>query len=295
MEIWLKCCEGIWPRYHHFTAGGKWSGSFLCPYSGFFPRTFSHLIAQWLQGGVICICQTLCCSSSEVLFNKNAGLLTRHLSIPYAFCPPCDSYRAQYKHRYGSFNCNTHGRCNECCGSRHEIAASAHRQVTCQWTCKYHHGFHVSRRGSVQTISTYNIPYSRYKGAQLLWGFFSLTQLRKTCFSSLALELGGGISDKNKAKVWADDYVDLSLLLSVTPSADHYSTSFNSSPPNLGHSLLSSLVSLWKRSQILINGYQQVSPWKNKWTLCRNHNGTGTCCCTFLYFFIPEIPENRIR
>jgi len=59
----------------------------------------------------------------------------------------------------------------------------------------------------------------------------------KLVFSSFALELGGGVSDKIKAKVWADEYVDLGTLLSVTPSPDRYSISINTSTPSQGAQL----------------------------------------------------------
>ena len=59
----------------------------------------------------------------------------------------------------------------------------------------------------------------------------------KLVFSSLALELGGGVSDNIKGKVWADEYVDLGILLSVSPSPDRYSISINTSTPSQGAQL----------------------------------------------------------
>ena len=79
----------------------------------------------------------------------------------------------------------------------------------------------------------------------------------KLVFSSLALELGGGVTDKIKAKVWANEYVDFGLLVSVTPSPDRYSISINTSTPSSGAQLLSP-VSLRRRSLILINGYPHL-------------------------------------
>ena len=59
----------------------------------------------------------------------------------------------------------------------------------------------------------------------------------KLVFSSLALELGGGVTDKIKGKVWANEYVDFGLLLSVTPGPDRYSISINTSTPSSGAQL----------------------------------------------------------
>jgi len=44
-------------------------------------------------------------------------------------------------------------------------------------------------------------------------------------FSSLALELEGGATDKIKGKVWANKYLDVDLLLSVTPGPLFHGTS----------------------------------------------------------------------
>jgi len=65
----------------------------------------------------------------------------------------------------------------------------------------------------------------------------SLENSGKLVFSSLALELGGGVTEKIKAKVWANEYVDLGLLLSVAPSPDRYPISINTSTPSLGDQL----------------------------------------------------------
>ena len=65
----------------------------------------------------------------------------------------------------------------------------------------------------------------------------SLENSGKQVFSSLALELGGGVTEKIKAKVWANEYVDFGLLLSVAPSPDRYSISINTSTPSLGAQL----------------------------------------------------------
>lgn len=47
----------------------------------------------------------------------------------------------------------------------------------------------------------------------------------KLMFSSIALELEGGATDKIKGKVWANGYVDVDLLLSVTPGPLFHGTS----------------------------------------------------------------------
>ena len=59
----------------------------------------------------------------------------------------------------------------------------------------------------------------------------------KLVFSSLALELGGSVMDKIKGKVWANEYVDFGLLLSVTPGPDRYSISINTLTPSSGAQL----------------------------------------------------------
>ena len=59
----------------------------------------------------------------------------------------------------------------------------------------------------------------------------------KLVFSSLALELGGGVTDKIKAKIWANEYVDLGLLLAATPGPDRYSISIDTSSPSSGAQL----------------------------------------------------------
>jgi len=64
----------------------------------------------------------------------------------------------------------------------------------------------------------------------------SLENSKKLVFSSLALQLGGGVTEKIKAKVWANEYVDFCLLLSVALSPDCYSISINTSTPSLGAS-----------------------------------------------------------
>ena len=69
------------------------------------------------------------------------------------------------------------------------------------------------------------------------------TSSDKLIFSSLALELGGSVTDKIKAKICANEYVDFGLLLTVTPSPDRYSLSINTATPNL----LSSLTGPQKR------------------------------------------------
>ena len=62
--------------------------------------------------------------------------------------------------------------------------------------------------------------------------FSTVANSDKLVFSSLALELGGSVRDKIKGKVWANEYVDLGLLLSVTPGPDCYSISINTSTPS---------------------------------------------------------------
>ena len=64
----------------------------------------------------------------------------------------------------------------------------------------------------------------------------SLENSGKLVFSSLALKLGG-VTEKIKAKVWANEYVDFGLLLSVAPSPDRYPISINTSTPSLGAQL----------------------------------------------------------
>ena len=63
------------------------------------------------------------------------------------------------------------------------------------------------------------------------------TSSDKLIFSSLALELGGSVTDKIKAKICANEYVDFGLLLTVTPSPDRYSLSINTATPSLGTQL----------------------------------------------------------
>ena len=59
----------------------------------------------------------------------------------------------------------------------------------------------------------------------------------KFVFASLALELGGSVTDKIKGKIWANEYVDFGLLLSITPGPDRYSISINTSTPSSGAQL----------------------------------------------------------
>ena len=68
-------------------------------------------------------------------------------------------------------------------------------------------------------------------------GSSQLEYSEKLVFSSLALELGGNVPDKVKAKVWANEYVDFGLLLSVSPSPDRYSVSVNTSSLSSGAQL----------------------------------------------------------
>ena len=56
-------------------------------------------------------------------------------------------------------------------------------------------------------------------------------------FFSPALQPGGTVSDKIKAKIWANEYVDFGILLSETPSPNHYSLSINTTTPSLGAEL----------------------------------------------------------
>jgi len=65
-------------------------------------------------------------------------------------------------------------------------------------------------------------------------GSSSLDYSEKLVFSSIALELGGNVTDKVKARVWANEFVDFSLLLSVSPSPDRYSLSVNTSSLSSG-------------------------------------------------------------
>jgi len=67
--------------------------------------------------------------------------------------------------------------------------------------------------------------------------FSTLENSGQIVFSSLALELGEGVTEKIKAKVWANEYLDFGLLLSVAPSPDRYSISINTSTPSLGAQL----------------------------------------------------------
>jgi len=67
--------------------------------------------------------------------------------------------------------------------------------------------------------------------------FSTLENSGQIGFSSLALELGEGVTEKIKAKVWANEYLDFGLLLSVAPSPDRYSISINTSTPSLGAQL----------------------------------------------------------
>ena len=65
----------------------------------------------------------------------------------------------------------------------------------------------------------------------------TLANSDKLVFSSLALELGGSVTDKIKGKVWANEYVDFGLLLSVIPGPDRYSISINTSTHSSGAQL----------------------------------------------------------
>ena len=78
----------------------------------------------------------------------------------------------------------------------------------------------------------------------------------KLVFSSLALELGGSVTDKIKGKVWANEYVDFGVLLSVTPGPDRYSISINNSTSSSGAQLT---LEPWKPTKKITHINQWIS------------------------------------
>ena len=52
----------------------------------------------------------------------------------------------------------------------------------------------------------------------------------KQPFSSIAIALGSRVSPKIKAKIWANEYIDLGALLSLSPNQDRYSISLSQAP-----------------------------------------------------------------
>ena len=49
----------------------------------------------------------------------------------------------------------------------------------------------------------------------------------KQPFSSIAIDLGSRVTPKIKAKIWANEYIDLGALLSLSPNQDRYSISLS--------------------------------------------------------------------
>lgn len=148
-------------------------------------------------------------------------------------------------------NRNNRGRCNQHSANHHWNVPFAHRHATCWWKGRYHLGSNINTSDGVRPFGDYNTRYGKYEETHLSISFI-LDDSENLVFSSLALELGEGIRGKVKANVWAVGRV------AFCP-APTFGNSINTSNPSLGLSLhvFSSLVSLWKRAALFINGYLQ--------------------------------------
>ena len=79
-------------------------------------------------------------------------------------------------------------------------------------------------------------------------------------FASIAIPLGSTVSSKLKSKIWANEYINFGALISISPSSDKYSLSFN--PATISSNQPQSLEPYQptKKSTALVSGYQPLMP-----------------------------------
>ena len=78
-------------------------------------------------------------------------------------------------------------------------------------------------------------------------------------FASIAIPLGSTVSSKLKSKIWANEYINFGALISISPSSDKYSLSFNPATISSNQPQLTlEPYQPTKKSTALVSGYQPL-------------------------------------
>ena len=67
------------------------------------------------------------------------------------------------------------------------------------------------------------------QGAGPPFSTLNFGEARRQLFTNIGLDLGARFSSKTKAKIWANEYIDFGVLLSVAPPRERYALSMTSS------------------------------------------------------------------